>query len=149
MLKDLTINKIEPVGFMLDLFFIQNGAEYVQNENMFEHYETGIYRHDGFKFNFDKFIQLNCSDNIITKYSSEYNSYGICDNYKQVLAKYKDILNNPDVNYVIGISTVSKSMGFRYYGWGEYIGNQILAHEYFDEDTDIDELYVYHIYEID
>ena len=149
MLKDLTINKIEPVGFMLDLFFIQNGTEYVSDENMFEHYETGIYRHDGFKFNFDKFIQLNCSNNIITKYSSEYNSYGICDNYKQVLAKYKDILNNPDVNYVIGISTVPKSMGFRYYGWGEYIGNQTLAHEYFDEDTEIDELYVYHIYEID
>lgn len=42
MLKDLTINKIEPVGIMLALFFIQNGVEYVQDENMFEHYETGV-----------------------------------------------------------------------------------------------------------
>ena len=117
---------------------------------MFSNYETGVYRHDGFKFNFDHFIEANCLNRIKDKWVA----YGVCDNYRQVLEYHKELLNDTDKNYVIGMSTVNRKDepedgGWRWHKWGEYIGTQDPQHEYIYDDKHIDTVYCYHIYEIE
>ncbi len=148
MLKDLTYNSICP-SFIYSTIAIVNGVDLSHESNYFEHYSTGIYRHDGYAFNFNGFIEENCNENIIDKWVE----FGVCDNYSQILEKYADLLNNPNKNYVIGLSTVKRENqspegGWRWHKWGEYIGTQNPEHEYLYDDTHIDKVYCFHIYEI-
>ena len=81
-------------------------------------------------------------------------SYGVCDNYKQILDKFKDELNDKDVNYCIIISTVKKSDepefgGWRWCKWGKYIGDKEPKCEYLYDEKDIDVVYCFHIYDIE
>lgn len=149
MLKDLTYNSICP-SFIYSTIAAVNGVDLSHENNYFEHYTTGVYRHDGYIFNFNGFIEENCNENIIDKWVE----FGVCDNYLQILEKYADLLNNPDKNYVIGLSTVKRENqspegGWRWHKWGEYIGTQNPQHEYLYDDTHIDVVYCFHIYEID
>lgn len=149
MLKDLNIIQIEPQGLMAMLAQHIHHVNIADVESMFSHYETGVYRHDGFKFNFDIFIEEYCHNLIKGKWTA----YGVCDNYKQVLEYHKELLNNPDKYYVIGLSTVNRKDqpddgGWRWSGWGPYIGTQDPQHEYIYNDKHIDTVYCYHIYEI-
>lgn len=126
-----------------------NGIDLSSERVYFDHYATGIYRHDGYMFNFDGFINERCNENIIDKWIG----YGVCDNYKQVLEKYKDILSDPNKKYVIGLCTVDRMKqspegGWKWGGWGEYIGIQNPKHEYLYDDTHIDRVYCFHIYEL-
>lgn len=146
MLKDLNIISLKPTGIMALLASCYD----VEADTMFEHYATGVYRHDGFSFNFDKFLEDNCHNNIL----DEWVWYGVCDNYKQILEYHKELLSNPDKNYVIGLTTVERCKqpdegGWRWHKWGEYIGTQTPQHEYLYDDTHIDKVYCYHIYEIE
>lgn len=149
MLKDLTYNSICP-SFIYSTIASVNNVDLSHDSNYFEHYTTGVYRHDGYIFNFNGFIEENCNENIVDKWVE----FGVCDNYSQILEKYAYLLNNPDKNYVIGLSTVKRENqspdgGWRWHKWGEYIGNQNPQHEYLYDDTHIDVVYCFHIYEID
>lgn len=149
MLKDLNYHSIVPdkiSGMVAKI----NGVDLSKPEEYFEHYATGVYRHDGCKFNFDAFIRNNCENKIV----DDWVKYGVCDNYEQILEKCKDILDTPNKNYVIGLSTVERATqpangGWRWHKWGEYIGNQNPEHEYLYDDTHIDKVYCFHIYEIE
>lgn len=146
MLKDLTYITTNP-DFICATIAKVNGVDI--NGNIFERYEKGVYRHDGYLFNFDRFIDNNCAETIIDKWVA----YGVCDNYKQILECHKDIISD-NKNYVIGLSTVERKNqdengGWRWHKWGEYIGNQNPQHEYLYDDTHIDKVYCYHIYEIE
>lgn len=150
MLKNLDIISIMPSGIMAMLVQTIHKIDITDIDAMFSNYETGVYRHDGFKFNFDCFIKENCLDCIIDGWVA----YGVCDNYKQVLEHHKELLNDTNKNYVIGLSTVNrkdepKDGGWRWGKWGEYIGTQKPQHEYIYNDTHIDTVYCYHIYEIE
>ena len=147
MLKNLSIKSIEPSGIMA--MIAQLNGEILEDKTYFEKYIDGVYRHDGFKFNFDSFIEDNTFDTLTDKWVT----YGVCDSYEQVLELYENLLSDPDKNYVIGLSTVrrkdqSSDGGWRWHKWGEYIGTQNPQHEYLYDDTHIDEIYCYHIYEI-
>ena len=149
MLKDLNYYTTQPSAICAMIARI-NGVDLGCEKNYFEHYETGVYRHDGYIFNFDEFIDGRCNENII----DEWVVYGVCDDYTQILERYSDILNNPNKNYVIGLSTVERKNqesygGWRWHKWGEYIGTQNPQHEYLYDDTHIDKVYCFHIYEID
>lgn len=149
MLKDLDIICVAPTGIMAVLAESLHDINIKDTNTMFEKYSTGIYRHDGFKFNFDHFIERNCIDTIVDKWVH----YGVCDNWEQVVEYHKELFSNPDKNYVVGLSTVIRANepsegGFRPHRWGPYIGTQKLEHEYFYDDTDVDKIYTYHIYEI-
>ena len=79
--------------------------------------------------------------------------YSVCDDYSQILERYDSILNNPNKNYVIGLSVVERKNqqpdgGWRWDKLGEYIGVQNPTHEYLYDDTHIDKVYCFHIYEI-
>lgn len=57
-------------------------------------------------------------------------------------------------SYLIGLSTVNRKDepeggGWRWGKWGKYIGTQKPQHEYIYNDTHIDTVYCYHIYEIE
>ena len=149
MLKDLKYFSVVP-GFIYATIAQVNGVDLSKEENYFEHYTTGVYRHDGYMFNFEGFLAEKCGVNV----TDEWVAYGVCDNYKQVLEKYKDLLNDANKNYVVGLSTVKREAqssegGWRWHKWGEYIGNQNPQHEYLYDDTHIDKVYCYHIYEIE
>lgn len=146
MLKDLTYITTNPDFICASIAKI-NGVDI--NGNIFERYEKGVYRHDGYLFNFDMFIEGRCAEKIIDKWVA----YGVCDNYKQILEYHKDIISD-NKNYVIGLSTVERKNqdengGWRWHKWGEYIGNQNPQHEYLYDDTHIDKVYCYQIYEIE
>jgi hypothetical protein len=80
-------------------------------------------------------------------------TYGVCDNYEQVIARYPHV-NDTDKKFVITLTPIVKaeqdsSGGWRWHEWGPYIGTLSPQHEYiFDEDATIQQVYVYHIYEI-
>lgn len=149
MLKDLRFNNVEPSFIYASIAQI-NGVDLSEKESYFEHYTTGVYRHDGYAYNFEGFLEEKCNVNIIDKWVE----YGVCDNYEQVLEKHKDLFDDTNKNYVVGLSTVkrenqSSEGGWRWHKWGEYIGKQNPQHEYLYDDTHIEKVYCYHIYEIE
>lgn len=148
MLKNLNYYTTQPSEIFAMIARI-NGTDLSSEEKYFEHYATGVYRHDGYKFNFDNFIEERCMESI----NDRWVKYGVCDDYSQVCENYGALLSDPNKHYVIGLSTVERKNqpsdgGWRWHKWGEYIGNQEPRHEYLYDDTHIDKVYCFHIYEI-
>lgn len=79
MLKNLSIRTIKPD--MIHAMIAQVNGIDLSNDDYFEQYTTGIYRHDGYMFNFDGFIENGTLDTIADKWIE----YGVCDNYQQIL----------------------------------------------------------------
>lgn len=80
-------------------------------------------------------------------------NYGVCDNYQQVLDYYPE-LNNLNRKFVLSLYKISKKNqpkngGWRWHKWGKYIGNQNPRQEYIYDEPEIEEVIVYHIYEIE
>jgi hypothetical protein len=81
--------------------------------------------------------------------------YGVGDSPDQVLA-HPDIQRafvNSDKAFVACFTPILKSDqpardGWRWHKWGEYIGNQNSQHEYLYDEDDIEEVVVYHFYQI-
>lgn len=149
MLKDLCYYTVEPNDIMKMIAQI-NGVNIYNKNSYFQHYETGVYRHDGYIFNFEKFIDDRCLNNVLNKWVAS----GVCDDYHQIMDRYKEFLNNPEKNYVIGLSTVERARqseegGWRWHKLGEYIGTQNPQHEYLYYDKHIDKVFYFHIYEIE
>lgn len=101
---------------------------------------------------------MHLQDNNIITFRSDrvgerWVSSGVCDNYEQMLEYNEKLFSDPDKKYVVGLSTVrrkdqSPEGGWRWHKWGEYIGTQNPQHEYLYDDTHIDEVFYYRIYEI-
>lgn len=99
-------------------------------------------------FNFDQMI------NTINKWPDlgEFNCYGVCDNYQQILNQCKE-LENPQRKFVISITAIEKKKqsemgGWRWHKWGPYIGKQNPTCEYLYDEPIIEKIFVYHIYEV-
>lgn len=80
-------------------------------------------------------------------------NYGVCDNYEQVLNQYPE-LQNSNKKFVVSLTPMTKSEepesgGWRWHKWGEYIGEQNPTHEYLYDEPEIEEVFVYHIYELE
>ncbi len=149
MLVDLNYTGIQPSFIYAGIAKI-NGVDLSDEKNYFEHYETGVYRHDGYTFNLSGFIVEHCSNTLV----DEWIAFGVCDNYQQIKDKYKSLLEDCDKKYVIIMNTVTRENqsaegGWRWHKWGPYIGNQNPQHEYLYYDTHIDKVYCYHIFEIE
>lgn len=84
---------------------------------------------------------------------SYISSYGVCDDYSQILEKYKNFIYVPDRKFVIILCEIRKDQepqegGWRWHKWGEYIGTQESQSEYIHDEPEIERVFVYHIYEI-
>lgn len=78
-------------------------------------------------------------------------SYGVCDHYSQIVDAIPE-LNDPDRKFAIAITQVRRGDqplegGWRWHKWGEYIGTKTPTTEYLHDEPDIDQVYVYHVYE--
>ncbi len=111
-----------------------------------QHIETGVYQ-------FGHFNSSNTlrTMGVLAKDSYEEFSHGVCDNYKQILEKWPELISS-DRRFVISLTRVAKanqdkSGGWRWHKWGAYIGDYVPMHEYL-YDEDIDEVYVFHIDEV-
>ena len=90
MLTNLIIRNIEPDGIMA--MIARMNGETLEDSTYFEKYIDGVYRHDGFKFNFDSFIKDNTFNTIV----DEWVSSGVCDNYEQMLEYNEKLLSDPN-----------------------------------------------------
>lgn len=78
-------------------------------------------------------------------------SYGVCDSPEQLLEKYP-WLQETDRKFLISVTQLLKKDmdprgGWRWHKWGPYIGEQDPKEEYLYEEPDIEEIWVFHIYE--
>lgn len=111
---------------------------------------TGIYEigHCGSSAFLEDFEQYDSFSSDLRNYRG---NYGVCDNVEQLLARYPE-LEAPGREFVVTVTPVRRadqpaSGGWRWHKWGDYIGTQGPRHEYLFDDTHIDEVLVFHIYE--
>jgi hypothetical protein len=77
--------------------------------------------------------------------------YGVCDNLEQLLEACPE-LEAPGREFVVTLTPIRRenqpsSGGWRWHKWGKYIGTQDPQCEYLYDENDIDEVFVFHIYE--
>lgn len=87
-------------------------------------------------------------------YENNVFSYGVADNIEQVVAFYN---NNEDGrfkgNHVIFCTKILKDptqpcSGWRWHKWGSYIGTRDPKCEYLNDEPEIDEVVIFHIYKV-
>ncbi len=81
------------------------------------------------------------------------NAYGVCDSPAQFLEHYKGVIHSDLRYYCVAFTRLdrkdqSADGGWRWHKWGPYIGTQKPQHEYLYDDTHIDTVWVYHVYEL-
>lgn len=79
--------------------------------------------------------------------------YGVCDSPEQLIEKYGDALNAEGRRFVVSFTEVRRDQqgphgGWRWHKWGQYIGTQEPAHEYLFDDTHIERVFVFHVFEL-
>lgn len=83
-----------------------------------------------------------------------YSPYGVCDTIQQIKDKYAKWFNDENLKFFVSVTPVYKSEqpesgGWRWHKWGDYIGEKERKHEYlYDEDDTIQEVLVYHIFQL-
>ena len=82
------------------------------------------------------------------------NNYGVCDNYKQILKEYPELKKDKNRKFVVTLSSISKEGqssdgGWRWHKWGKYIGKKKPMCEYIYDEPKIDEVMIFHIYEVE
>ena len=110
-------------------------------------YESKKYSETYYSFPRDRIMDL-------VAYENNVFSYGVADNIEQVVALYN---NNEDGwfkgNHVIFCTKILKDptepcSGWRWHKWGSYIGTQNPQCEYLNDEPEIDEVIVFHIYKV-
>jgi hypothetical protein len=76
-------------------------------------------------------------------------TYGVCDTPEQVIEKFG--LDKSELNVTVALTPIKKSDqpdcgGWRWHKWGQYIGDKEITSEYLYDETNIDVVYVYHIF---
>lgn len=79
-----------------------------------------------------------------------FSEYGVCDTPEQAVEKLR--LREHGVKLFVTFVRIrrdeqSRSGGWRWHKWGDYIGNQNPQNEYLYDDRHIDEVYTFHVYQ--
>jgi hypothetical protein len=79
------------------------------------------------------------------------NCYGVCDTVEQLLEACPELLSS-ERQFTVTLTPIVKSEqpsdgGWRWHKWGPYIGTQNPQCEYIYDEVNIEQVYVYHIYE--
>lgn len=101
-----------------------------------------------------------CSCKVINQYAVsarsnyEMSDYGVADSVEQVVAYFHAEIDDPDHTYLIVMTAILREHqppdgGWRWHKWGPYIGTQNPKCEYLYDETDIDLVWCFHIYEVE
>jgi hypothetical protein len=129
----------ERQGFYLS-YMLDNSLELYANVTIIRQYDSFIYPYTSFTEAW--------------KNGMDYKSnYGVCDNVEQVMAKYPE-LETSDRKFVVILTPIIKATqpsqgGWRWHKWGEYIGTQEPQCEYIYNEPIIEEVLLFHIYEVE
>jgi len=118
----------------------------------------GVYQAD---LNFKHTIDYSTDYRVISKSgyiiddddNERYVSWcGVCDDFRQVVLHVPELLVNSN-HYVISLTSIKRdeqpySGGWKWSKWGDYIGIHEPKEEYLAYEDEIDEVFVYHIYEV-
>ncbi len=79
--------------------------------------------------------------------------YGVCDSVEQLITQFGAILDNDERRFVISVTKIQRENqfskgGWRWHKWGPYIGIQKPQHEYLYDDTHIDWVFCFHIFQV-
>lgn len=80
-------------------------------------------------------------------------SYGVADSHEQIIERWGDRLQGDPRPFAVFLTPIIREEepaegGWRWHKWGDYIGTQAPEHEYLYNDTHIDKVYVFRIYEL-
>lgn len=98
--------------------------------------------------NREKFCDWPKFDSFKSSYGS---SYGTCDNVQQILDEYPE-LQDPNRQFMVLLQKVVRAEqpsqgGWRWHKWGPYLGSFEPEHEYIYDETGIEQVLIYRIYE--
>ena len=121
------------------------------NESSINRLEKGVYEIGHFSMNF--MVKSPIDEWPELRETGWFSSYGVCDNYQQVLTQCPQLEEDPDREFVISVTPIHKSSqsekdGWRWHKWGPYIGVHKPQKEYLYDEPVIEAVFVYHIYEI-
>jgi len=130
----------EALGYYLAIFGGKDGPDLI---------EKGVYKSPG--FNNEYFLDGDYEKFISLSGLGYPDSYGVCDDYSQILNHFPVILNSKR-EFVIFVTPILKSEepetgGWRWHKWGEYIGMQNPTMEYLADEPNIDKVYVFEVFE--
>jgi len=98
-----------------------------------------------------EYPEINPQDDL---FGGEYAEYGVCDSPDQFFEhEVGKFIEQSELKYVVSFSRISKRSqpsegGWRWHKWGPYIGKKEPQYEYiYDEGPEIEEVYVFHIYQ--
>lgn len=84
---------------------------------------------------------------------SDFNCYGVCDSPEQLMSKLPKEVTDSVTPYVISMVQIRKEyeteQNWRWHKWGEYIGDQSPQCEYLFDEPEIEEVWTYHIYQLE
>lgn len=129
----------ESLGYYLAVFGGRNGPELI---------EKGVYESPSFNNLF--FLDGNYKEFFSLSELDSSDSYGVCDDYNQILNKFP-VIQNSEREFVIFVTPILKAeqeeWGWRWHKWGEYIGTQNPTMEYLADEPNIDKVYVFAVFE--
>jgi len=160
MLCNVEIKTVDDFLDPMDKEGVQSLLDYIQKHTDFTGIQTFVENHlwnenptEGVYI-----CDLNYSYNIKTKLINypedvDFPSYGVADNYEQIIDKYHELTSLSQRKFCILCTPMRKSEqypegGWRWHKWGEYIGTEEPTCEYLYDEPVIEEVYVFHIYEI-
>lgn len=126
--------------------------------------EDGIFETSSFSFDYciEDYTEWNPIDSIFFKDSAPFDqsnddwdralcNFGVADNLDQIKNYFKNVIGNPDVNFVIAFTRIKKESqpkegGWRWCKWGDYIGDKTPQCEYLADESEIEEVLVFHGY---
>jgi hypothetical protein len=143
MLVNITRKKLDP---MLEMIAKING-----NSNSTIELYNGVYQIGHFNFENELSVQLDSN----SQYPNlgTIGSYGVCDNYNQILEQCPEINDSQERAFIISLTEIKRATqspegGWRWHKWGEYIGTQNPQCEYIYDEEDIECVYVYSVLEV-
>jgi hypothetical protein len=142
---DLTISQMQEADD--PIYRIIGGM--TADEPMFVRLDKGVY---GIKcFGGSNFLQ---DFNQYPEFDGPGGSYGVCDTVEQLLAYYPELSDAcQDRSFVVTMTCIKRADqspdgGWRWHKWGKYIGTFDHQYEYLYDEVGIEQVYVYHIYEV-
>ena len=118
-------------------------------------YESFIFKHNAAHLLWPE--QPTQFDREFPDFFNDLGSYGVVDSPKQFLEKFSDFLEKDKRPLVVMFDHVEKKPeniglggGWRWYKWGEYLGDGQPTSEYLDDEEGfLDGIYCFHIYNVE